>query len=490
MKIKSTERRIFEIISVISGLVLALLLIINITKLFLSVRLPYNFVFFINFLCGIFVLIVVGAIFQEDSRIGGLLLASISIPLLWYFASVERIIVDALIIGIVAGALIVLYVLRSGRFDMLAGFSKIFLNTFFIIILAYLSLPLFLSPIVVFERGYEYAMGFALLVSVFIISKRNIRGIKADVFFFGLSRSGKTYLLLSLDHYMIKRGIGYPVGEGVIISENPDELKINRMKAEVEEGKLIRSTRANEVAEYLFKGEKWGIIKVKLTFVDYGGEIIPKIIPKLNEDEYKKTIDKLSEKLELKKSHINRSIGSIKFLKEQIEREHKKVFEDDPDMMSDMILAYLYKKFENAGKVIVLIDGKQVGEFIKNEKAGELIKSFSILNEILQIFNDKKFALLVTKADEFDDFIERMVGKRLVDIVEKKDAIKLEEKIYEKLTEISALKGIIARMNRIAVPVHFFLNSVDVRRTTSAKIVDPTNIWRLGHERLERFIFF
>ena len=484
MKIQSRKRRAIEILSAIAGLVLALLLTMKITELFFSVKLPYNFVYFINFLCGILVINAAGTVFAEDSRIGGLLLASISIPLLGYFISAERVIAEALLVGVIAGALILLYVIGRNRFDVLAGTSKIFLTAFFIIIFAYLCLSIFLSPTEAFERKYEYAMGFALLVSLFIILRRNIKGIKAgNVFVFGLAKSGKTYLLLSFDHYMIERRIGSHGGGGEIISETPEELEIEGMKAKVAREEEIRSTLLNEVAEYTLKGKKWGIIPVELTFVDYGGGIIPRIIPKLNEDDYKKAIDKLSEKLGLTKIHVNKSIGSIDFLK-QIKKEHKGVFEN---MMEDIILTYIYKKFENAGKVIVLIDGKQVKEFIENKREGELIESFGSFNKILQVFNDKKFAFVVTKADEFDDFIEKEIGTRLLDIVDNGDAIKLEEEIYEKLSDIDTFKAIIHQINRITFPTHFYLNSVDVR--ASSDVVNPNHIWRLGHERLERFIF-
>lgn len=485
MKIQSEKRRVFEILSAIGGFVLALILITTFIDLFFSVKLPYTFVYFINFLCGILVISAFGTLIGEDSRIGGLLLATISIPLLWYFISEGRVIAEALLVGVIAGVLILLYVILRNRFDVLAGASKIFVTAFFVIIFAYLCLSIFHSPTEVFERKYEYVMAFPLLVSLFIILRRNIRGVKAgNVFVFGLAQSGKTYLLLSFDHYMIKRRIGTHGGGGEIISENPEELEIEGMKAEVAKGERdLRSTLLGEVAEYTLKGKKWGIIPVELTFVDYGGGIIPRIIPKLNEDDYKKTIDKLSEKLGHTTSHVDKSIGSVDFLK-QIKKEHKGVFED---MMEDIILTYIYKKFENAGKVIVLIDGKQVREFIEKGGQSELIESFRNFNKILQVFNDKKFAFVITKADEFDGFTKRVIEMRLLDVVKNEDAKKLEGEIYEKLREIDTFENIINQINNIAFPIHFYLNSTDV--TASPDVVNPNNYWELGHERLEKFIF-
>ncbi|RJS72851.1 hypothetical protein CW714_04080, partial [Methanophagales archaeon] len=169
MRIHSAKRRTLEVGSLAIGVVLSLILI-KILPYFLVARTPYEIAILFHFLCGVFVVSAVGMILEEDSRLGGLLLAAISIPLLYHSSSVGYIIIEGLLAGMVVGCLLDLYVIYKNRFDVLAGTSRTFLTGFFIIFTVYLSYGFLMQlPSVSAMDVYKFIILFALLISLYIL---------------------------------------------------------------------------------------------------------------------------------------------------------------------------------------------------------------------------------------------------------------------------------------------------------------------------------
>lgn len=348
MRIHSTKRRIREAVTLVLGLVLSLFLI-KILDLIPPVATPYEIRVLIHFLCGVFVVSAAGMILEEDSRVGGLLLAAISIPLLYYLSSEGHIVIEGLLAGIVVGCLLDLYVIYKNRFDVLAGTSRTFLTGFFVIFIVYLSYGVLMQlPSMSAMDVYKFIILFALLIALYVLLLKAIRGIKAgDVFVFGPTSSGKTYFLLALYDQVVNFFAGRH--KEVIISPDEEELRIENMLAKVEEGKVIRGTHPDEVAMYALNGKRMGISPVELTVIDYGGEQISKI----NLKRYREGIAELSKKIKEDEVTIKSRIGSMEFL-EWLKENHSPKFED---IVDSVVSAYLYKRLENAGKIIFLIDG-------------------------------------------------------------------------------------------------------------------------------------
>jgi len=446
MRIHSAKRRTLEVVTLALGLMLSLFLIIYIVPEFLKIRTPYEIAIVIHFLCGVFVVSAVGMILEEDSRIGGLLLASISLPILYYHSTAEHIIIEGLLVGIVVGCLLDMYVIFKNRFDVLAVTSRTFLTGFFIIAIVYLSsvfimqLPS-LSPMMV----YKYIILFVLVISLYILLLKTVRGIKAgDVFVFGPKSSGKTYFLLALYDYVVNFFAGWH--KEVIISPDEEELRIDNMLAKIEEGGVIRGTNPDEVAMYALCGKRMWVSPVELTVIDYGGEQISKI----NLKRYREVIADLKKGIKEDETTIKSKIGSMEFL-EWLKENHSAKFEGIAD---SVVSAYLYKRLESAGKIIFLIDGELISNFHKGGR-GELTKLFGHYGRIMDIFgSDKKYALVVTKTDMFKD---------LTEVPEKsKKAEEIEEDIYRMLWQLSTFKALEHRASR--VPMHFYAVSVDATK--------------------------
>lgn len=464
MKIYGTK--IKEIVTIIIG-ILTSILFIKVIPLFLVSDIPYKIKLFLFFLYGVFVISGIGMILKESSRTGGILIVSISIPMLYHFVSTGYIITKYLLMGIVVGFLINIYAILRNRYDVLAKITKIFLFCIYLIYIIYIFYG-FLLPYFSLTRVYElYSspkifigfIGLGLTTFIFVLIIKNIRGIKAsEMFVFGKTGSGKTYLMLALYNDIIHFYDG--AHREVIISsskETEEELRIESMLACIDEGHMIRSTLRNEVAMYILEGKTKGIIPVRLTVIDYGGEHTLDI----SKEKYLEVV--LSKKMDIDQYEIQEKIGSISFL-EDIKKD-----KDFSYKIRDIIPAYLYRCLENAGKIIFLIDGYLVKDLIIEKKKGELIKLFGFYKRLIDVFKiNKKYAFVVTKTDAF---------KNIKNIEEDSDdAKKIEKEIYYRLyNEIHTFKEIV---NNINTSFYFYTVSVDFTRDDDNKAL-RINPWRV-----------
>ena len=205
MKIYVWKRKVLEILSIVLGITLSLFIVSISDIFFIDAKIPMELIFLISFLCGTFILNAIGMAFEEDSRVGGLLIASISVPLLIFFSSKGSINMEGFAAGLVIGCLIDLYAVLRNRFDALASLSRIFITAFFIILLSYILYGFAIRFQYLTQADwYKFIITVILVITLYIILKRVVRGIKAsDVFIFGPTQSGKTYFLLALYNYCL-----------------------------------------------------------------------------------------------------------------------------------------------------------------------------------------------------------------------------------------------------------------------------------------------
>ncbi|CAD6493997.1 MAG: hypothetical protein CHKLHMKO_00596 [Candidatus Argoarchaeum ethanivorans] len=462
----------WEVITLAAGLIFSLLLV-KFLPYFFETRVPYEIIILIHFLCGVFVLSAVGMVFEEDSRIGGLLLASISIPLLYYFESTGRIIIGGLLVGIGVGCLLDLYVILKNRFDALAGISRTFLTGLFIIFIVYLSYGLFMElPSLYPIDIYRFITVFVSVIVLYVILLKKIVGINGEVFIFGPSRSGKSYSMVALHDQVVRSFGGYLKDEVIISSENMGEHRLADMIAKVEKGDALDATEADEMGIYTLAGKRMKASPVEITLIDYGGVQLPNINP----EKYRESIAELSKRTEKKEAETEARVGSIEFLEELKEVLKKGSSNISYADVTDFVVpSYLYKRLKNAGKIIFLIDGDDILDFHESGREN-LTKLFGHFGRIMEMLgNNKKYAMVVTKTDCYKD---------LTNILENsEEAEEIEKEIYQILTQLTTFKALEHRANKSTM--HFYTVSVDA----TANCRTPQQIYPWRFDKIAKFAF-
>lgn len=386
----------------------------------------------------------------------------------------------------------------------------------------------------------------SLVIFSFLLTK-TIRGIRAyDVFIYGPSGSGKSLLLLAFYKHFIKFYKG--MRKELIFSEkNKENLKIESMLIALENGELPKSNLQTDLAMYKLSGTN-SFKPVGITFVDYGGEHTDNF----DKSRYTTTIKKLREQfyvdaLNLKKEIENAEASNMeKILTEDISPSklkeivgeantselyeklndtnnpnNKKIlknmlinkldeklkeleinlvnFDGIQDLkdknqnkfteyIEEIIFVYVYKRFENAGKIIFLVDGDHVTNYRKdgeNNGKNKLIELFGKYSKIINKFgNEKSYAIVVTKIDKFDN-----ISNILEDSIEAKA---IEHTIYDMFCEIDPFMEIVHMADKTSI--YLYVVSVDATKEphmgedteTQVKCL-KINPWRVGE--IERFSF-
>jgi len=468
MKIYIWKRKVLEILSIVLGITLSLFIVSISDIFFIDAKIPMELIFLISFLCGTFILNAIGMAFEEDSRVGGLLIASISVPLLIFFSSKGSINMEGFAAGLVIGCLIDLYTVLRNRFDALASLSRIFITAFFIILLSYILYGFAIRFQYLTQADwYKFIITVILVITLYIILKRVVRGVKAsDVFVFGPTGSGKTYFLLALHKYVVKvlkgrhkEEVISPYGE---VRER--EMKIAYMVRQTSEGNDVSATRPGEIGLYILEGKKRGIIPVSVTVIDYSGGMISRI----NKKNYVEAIRRIRKTLEIKEDEIGLigSLGFLKFLKEKHRDKYNAI-------VDELTLAYLYKKLKDAGKIILLVDGEMIANWERD--VGELEELFGYYLEIISMFgSDKKYAIVVAKTDKFEGNLIKKMNEQEIE--------EIERKVYDRLyNDILMFEELVHKGGETA-SLEFY--------TVSARAV-PNNpeINEWGFDRIEKFIF-
>ena len=176
---------------------------------------------------------------------------------------------------------------------------------------------------------------------------------------------------------------------------NEERLKIENMLVDIENGKLPKSNLRTDLAIYLLSGKK-NFKPVGMTFVDYGGEHTKDFKPL----HFKEILTELSARFNIQEPQtLEQNIENIDFIK-NLRDNHKDDFAASVDKVT---FAHIYKRFESAGKIIFLVDGDHVVSF-NNEGKNELTKLFGHYSNIINLFgNEKSYAIVVTKIDQFRD---------------------------------------------------------------------------------------
>ena len=439
----------------------------------------------LSFFIALFISSGVGMLFEERSRFGGQLLLAAFLPYLYFFWVQDNILrLDGLAPGLLAGFGFILHAFMNNRFDIVAKRTRSFLKVFFVGMMLYLFI--ILIKLVSEEDMREipqYVLSgsndlFMILLSFFALMilhallMKFVHGIKAsDVFVYGPSKSGKTLLLLALYNQFVHYYNGRRSETIISSSREEDYYRIENMLAELKNGKQPKSNQKTDLTMYTLMGKK-SIKPIEFSFVDYGGEFTEN----LTKDGYFKAILEINKQIpELDKDTLSGKIGSHEFIAE-LKNTHP---DDVVYILDQLVLAHVYKKLENAGKVVFLVDGEHIVSY-HEDGASQLTRLFGQYSRIMEMLGDgKSYAIVVTKADKI---------KNITDVIDNsKDALNIEKEILEMLKDIDTFKEIQHRATK--GPIHFYAVSANALKRVDQQEEAIKNIYPWRVEQIAKFGF-
>lgn len=429
----------------------------------INASMPWYLAMVLSFVIALLISSGIGMLFEERSRFGGILLLAAFLPNIYFLSKYPILRLDGLFPGLIMGVGLIVHSFVNNRFDSVAKITRKFVRfyifgmaVFLLYIITQLMATEDISDIPTYITTGSNDI-FSLLVSIFAlvvlssILTKHIRGIKAsDVFVYGPSRSGKTLLLIALYNQFVHNYSGKR--KEVIISSSMDEdyYRIENMLSELHVGKPPKSNSQTDLALYILNG-KMGIKPIEFTFVDYGGEYTERLTP----DEYEKALSELSSALNgINPPLLRQKIDNPFFLNELKDKYAGEL----AYTVQNLVLAYIYKKFQNAGKVVFLVDGDHIINY-HEDGAKELTRLFGQYSRIMELFGEgKSYAIVVTKADKIKDISDIMEDSP--------EAADIEKEIFEMLIGIDTFKEIQNRASK--EPIHFFIVSANAIMKKSA----------------------
>jgi hypothetical protein len=493
MRINSRKRQLLLIGAIFAGIIVALLFI-NLYEIYWFTVASYGVTLFIDIILGTFLVIAVGMLFSEDSRINGILFFITLLFITNSFLSQERIILEGLYAGLFLGVLIISLVVLGNRFDLLATSARILLTFSFLIITGYLIYGFIIANQpeafgapggiggVTAQNIFFYGLGILISTVFYVLLLSTIVGVKAsDIFIFGPRESGKTYFFLGLYSHITRRYHG-SYREVILSGDEQDEvnLKLANLSAKTIAGEVVPRTFNYHMGMYQLLGRKFGILPVKWTVVDYAGEYYDQ----LHEENFEASLGILSRELGIPSRELEKKIGSIEFLQEVNDRYADKL--TDIEITRSLIIGTVYARLQRAGKVIFLIDGEKIvnsrdGTAKLAREFGEYVKTLIDLEggKILRLFGgSKKYALTVTKTDlivrlhpALRDLMRDFDAEKLSDIDERsREADAIEGRLYSILEDLLIFRNLVNMMNDLSF--NFIAVSVDA---TAAPLVGNGN---------------
>ena len=439
----------------------------------------------LSFFLALFLSSGLGMILEERSRLGGTLLLAVFLPYVYFFWYRDDILrLDSIVPGLVLGTYFILLSLINNRFDIVVKKTRLFLKAFFAGMLVYLSF-IFVKLVNVEDiretpqydltgsnELFMFILSFSALYILFVVLMKHIHRISAsDVFVYGPSNSGKTFLLVALYNQFINYYHGQRSEIIISSSREEDYYRIENMLAELKKGRQPKSNQKTDLALYTLKGKK-SIKPIEFSFVDYGGEFTENLTP----DECQKAILDLNKQIpEISTDIFDEMMGKHEFIKELKEKHPDELVY----ILDRLVLAQVYKKLDGAGKVIFLVDGDHIVSY-HEDGASSLIKLFGQYSRMMELFgDDKSYAIVVTKADKIKNISDVMDNSR--------DARTIEKEIFNILTEIETFKEIQNRASK--VPIHFYAVSANALRSVDQQEENIKNIYPWRVEQIAKFGF-
>lgn len=318
-----------------------------------------------------------------------------------------------------------------------------------------------------------------LLIGTYVGLLCVIRGVKVgNVFFVGEPESGKTVASACFYTHITRKMLGrlsYLIQIG-----GSKQLRMGTMFDTLNSGEWIKGTEPDEIRLIGMEGKKWGITPVKTAVMDYSGgylkmEDIPDSLRRYKLDMLEKeVIDAFPED-----SKPLTPIGTYDFMEWLKDAQEEGRISLSADIIKNIILCSICRNLREAGKIVFIVDGKEVKKYI-DEEHNNLAEYFDTCVGIMnQLGSNKKYTLAVTKTDELDNSLGIDRGKMKEEEVEKK--------IYNKLGGQKGLPTFNDIINK-ALNINFYAICIETyEKEGKRKPIPNLHIW--GYDNLARWIF-
>ena len=398
MIINEKELKKQRIITVAAAVAIGLILIFLVTAY--RPAFPYYWSIAIEVVCGAVLAVSLGLCINEETRIAGILYASLMIltPLFSIIGgaiSSDPVTMDVLLpsygIGFAAGAIYTLVMLKRGKTDRLGialpKLLKVFVALIALIIIIYsIILPLYenisywgFPSSITFDYLQPYLIPLIGLILMFILAKSFIFnhsvGIDgSSVFVIGPPSSGKTYLAIGLwEHFCHNTHIEEHETPALNMErpeDGGDNMRLSNLRDDLLEKGTLPHTKIGQLSTYAFILKKFFFIPTRWTVMDYPGEKYTDFHIR----SYNRALTVVLERLqeidrengnqnrvwtEQKIVHMAKTLELIPLVQEEYAVRDAKYIE----FMESIVILIMYVNFRNSGKIIFLIDGNQ----FKNE---------------------------------------------------------------------------------------------------------------------------
>jgi len=395
------------------GFFLAVILMFVSGVLFAS-GLQWEYVWVIDLLIGIFIIGGIGLVLVEKSRYIGSLIVALYVPALYYFGPyTNRMIYDALFLGIAVGIAITAYFIYRIRFDWLARTLKYLMDVFVIVFIGYLIFVIAKNYSRISQQGTLIFFIVAIILTIglyFFLSKNLIAVTSSDVLIIGPQSSGKSYVIAALALHLARQNRA--VANSYIFSQSPDainRLTIQNIVTAYQNGIKLEPTNANELAYYQFDGVVWGIIPLRVTCLDYAGGLVGgRKFDLINEQNYENKVNLIAQIMGRTPTEVLKNFGDITFFWNDYYEHFRNDFYATFD---DIVPAFIYARLLKAGKIVFLIDGEKIlSSGVKDPDWDSYLTNIHRLIESLG--EDKDYAFAITKADLIPDIKNIIRGEK------------------------------------------------------------------------------
>lgn len=433
-----------------------------------------------------------GLVLDRSSRISGILLLSLALSQGAYlvYLSLTRGIEfsnDLLLASLLISGGVTAYFVLNKQFDRISFITRNALRVLFLVLLialtfTYLVSLSHLSPDAI-TQDYKtdkgnligFVIGVGLMIGLYIILLRNIRGIRSsEIFVFGPRRSGKTYFLIGMYRQFVRFYEGSHK-ELVFCGKKEEESQWNlsNLIAQASEGKSPPSNVTDMVSIYSLLGKQHGIRNVDFTIVDYAGEWVHEIQEKINDKSYDAALEQIGTELTINKAILDANIGSIDYLTTLKKDNAQKI----ASIIDPLVTAFIYKRLKTAGKIIFLVDGEKIMNYDADSRM-ELSRLFGYYEQMMQTLGfEKQYAIAVTKTDKIVPLFDISPNSQ--------EAADIENSIREKyLAPLESFLEI--EHDAIHCPTYLFTVSA-TQMNTEERPNDSLMPWR--YDEIARFQF-
>lgn len=467
---------------------------------------PYFWSIAVEFVCGAILAVSLGLCINEETRLHGILYAS-----LVFFTPLISIVFGTIVndpvsldlflqsygAGFVLGAIYTLQALRRGKSSKLGtALPKlliIFVVLISLIIIIYSVFLPFINNINYYgfpsSFSFEYFLPYLfpvivlivmVVILIFYILRHNIGIDGSSVFVIGPPSSGKTYLAIGLWDYFSKCTNIIENETPALNMENPEEYgdsqRLSNLHEELLKKGTLPHTKIGQLSTYEFILKKLLFIPIRWIVMDYPGEKYTVFHLRAYNKAMKIVLSRLKEidsenKIgnrgwtEAKVEHLAETLELISLIQE----EYAVRDEEYTEFMESVVNVIMYVNFRAAGKIIFLIDGNQFkNEWLKNH-GEDINRDYIQANEIDDSYSSDELTISLNKAlGEYNlilselSKLNRIKMKHIAKFLKNEENLLKQNASHDKIQQVSDNRRTLENNNEISKKVAFVVTKTDI----------------------------